>query len=247
MAAGAAGFAIDNKRWPLAGALVGCVPLAVGFALGTAFHQVLSAFGGLLLLLAAARQGRAKVGIAAVAWAFVSHSILAILLSRFWPTRAAACFPEGATYWVKQLHWIVSGHDPEYVMANWLPAHFQLLGAMVLFTYVSLGLATMLQGFYEVDLMNYYVGRLLASSDGSPLSLLLGWHPWSVLRGVCYTVLMFEVASWSLSRLTGRELSTVAARRWRWGIAGVFFALDCIVKLGATEAVRSTLAAHLVF
>jgi len=247
MAAGAAGFAIDNKRWPLAGALVGCVPLAVGFALGTAFHQVLSAFGGLLLLLAAARQGRTKVGIAAVAWAFVSHSILAILLSRFWPTRAAACFPEGATYWVKQLHWIVSGHDPEYVMANWLPAHFQLLGAMVLFTYVSLGLATMLQGFYEVDLMNYYVGRLLASSDGSPLSLLLGWHPWSVLRGVCYTVLMFEVASWSLSRLTGRELSTVAARRWRWGIAGVFFALDCIVKLGATEAVRSTLAAHLVF
>lgn len=187
-----------------------------------------------------------KRGLGIVAVAFGAHSLCAILLAYHAPERAAACMPSGAAYFAKQLHWIKTGEDPEYVVANWLPAHFQLLGAMILFTYLSLGFLPFVQGFFEVDLMNYYVGRLLAGSDGSPVSLLLGWHPWSVLRGICYALLAYEVASLSLQRLTGRPLSPSKRRMARMGAAGAFFALDCVVKYATTEAVRGALSSHLV-
>ena len=154
----------------------------------------------------------------------------------------AACVPGGEAYWQANLSWIVTGEDPEYEIVNWLPAHIQLLGAIVILGYLSLGLIPFYEGFYEVDLMNYYVGRLVTESAGSPLAVLLGWHAWSVARGLCYTVLVFEVAQWSLGRLTGRELAAPAARRSRWAIALGFFLVDCGLKLFVTEPARAMLA-----
>lgn len=237
---------LSGRRWIAVGAAAGAVPLLLGAALGLSWHQPLSAALVAMLLLGALRADDQRRGLGVLAVAFAAHSLVAIALAYHAPDRAAACLPGGSAYWAKNLHWIKTGEDPEYIVANWLPAHFQLLGAMILLTYMSLGFVPLIQGFHEVDLMNYYVGRLLAGSDGSPVSLLLGWHPWSVLRGVCYALVAYEVASWSLERLTGRPLSP-PARRWaRMGAAGAFFALDCVVKYFSVEAVRGALSSHFI-
>jgi hypothetical protein len=71
---------------------------------------------------------------------------------------------------------------------------------------------------------------------------MLGWHPWSVCRGIGYLVLTYEIASLSLSRLSGTPLASLQARQWRWGLGLGFLVLDGIIKYTLLEAVRRVLA-----
>jgi hypothetical protein len=177
--------------------------------------------------------------------AFAAHSVLVIGLAALDPVGLAVIFPDGEAYWEQSREWIVSGASREYQPGWWLPAHFQLLAAMAAFTYTSLGLISLWQGFHEVDLMNFYVGALLAHSRHPGVALTVGWHPWSVCRGLGYLVLTFEVASFSLQRLTGVPLSPTG-RRWRRWLAGLaLLLLDGLLKYTLLEPVRQVLAANL--
>lgn len=227
-------------RWLLAAIGVGALPLLVCAAIGTRAHQFACALLLFPLLVVFLKADRFAHGVALIATAFAAHSVVAILLSRIAPETAAACLPGGSEYWAKNLHWIRTGEDPEYVLANWLPAHAQLTVAMLLFGYVSLGLIPFMQGFYEVDLMNFYVGRLMETSGDAPLSLLLGWHPWSVARGLGYVALIFEVAALSYARLTGTTRRGL--RAGRLGLALLFLVADGVIKYGLMEGVRGQLA-----
>lgn len=237
---------VAGARWAPSACLAGTAPLLLLAPLGLWLHQPISALALFLLVLALVRESRHAAAIGVVLVGYASHSALAIALSYAYPEPLAACLPDGAAYWSHQEQWIRTGEDPEYVLVNWLPAHFQLLFAVALLSYLTLGLGPLLSGFYEVDLMNYYVGRLLAASDGSPWTLLVGWHPWSILRGLCYAVLVVEVASLSLERLSGNTLAPARERATRFGVALVFFGADCLVKYGAAPLVREVLYAHML-
>jgi hypothetical protein len=117
--------------------------------------------------------------------------------------------------------------------------------AMALFTYTSLGFIPLWQGFYEVDLMNFYVGQLLAHSSSPWSALILGWHPWSLCRAAGYFFLTFEVTSVSFERLTGRQMSTPGSRRLRWAAGISFLLLDGATKYLLLDAVRKSLAENL--
>jgi hypothetical protein len=242
---------LEGPRWWLAAACAGTVPLLLAFGLAAsggpalAAHQPISAVVLFFLLLAAVRGERPVRGTGALAVGFAAHSAAAIGLTLLDPASAASILPDGEAYWRAQEAWITTGADPEYDPANWVPAHLQLLVGIVALSFVSFGLVALMQGMYEVDLMNCYVGHLLARSDAPSVSLALGWHPWSVLRGLCYVVLVYEVASWSLSRFTGRPLADPAARRRRWALALALFAADGLVKITLLEPVRAGLAAHI--
>ncbi|MGE0707000.1 MAG: hypothetical protein AB7N76_02585 [Planctomycetota bacterium] len=236
------------RRWgfvPVA-LLTGVLPLLLGAALGRPIHQALTALLLFALFLSALRSQRLGAAVATVGLVFLGHSVLAIALSAAFPERMAACLPGGADYWEQQRIWITTGVNDEYLVANWLPFHAQLFAAMVVLSYLSLGLLPFYQGFYEVDLMNYYVGQLVTRSDSLGVALGLGWHPWSVCRGLCYVALALVVGQASLARMCGRPLGTPRARGALWGAAVLFFLLDCWVKFLATEAVRSALQRNLL-
>jgi hypothetical protein len=77
------------------------------------------------------------------------------------------------------------------------------------------------------------------------VALAVGWHPWSLCRGLGYLFVTFEVANLSLGRLAGVPLST-PARRWRRWAAGItLLLLDGLLKFLLLEPVRRTLAANL--
>jgi len=235
---------LHGRWWLLAAAAIGVVPVLIASRTGGAWHQLASAFLLFPLFLAAVREDRTVRGLAVVGLCFAAHNAAAIGLSAS-SAEFGALFPDGPEYWAKQQVWITTGTDPEYQVMNWLPAHLQLFAGIVLYCFLSLGFVAFIQGFYEVDLMNFYVGRLIASSDSVAPALLLGWHPWSALRGLCYLLLVWEVASWSLERMTGRTLSTPERRMGRWLAACGFFVADCVVKLAILEPVRRTLADNL--
>jgi hypothetical protein len=176
---------------------------------------------------------------------FAGHSVAIIGVTSIAPETAAAMVPGGEEYWQKQWHWITTGKDPEYEWHAWGPAHAQLFCGTTLFSVTSLGVITLHQGFFEVDLMNYYNGQLLRISRRPELALCYGWHLWSLLRGCGYVVLTYELTSLGLQLAMGRSLAPWSERAIRWGVGTGFLILDATTKWCLLETVRQQLAANL--
>lgn len=235
-----------GARWPLAAVAIGVIPLLASYALAMGGHQVVSACALTFLVLGFAREDAWIRGAAAITLAFLAHSVLAIALTHADPAGAAGVVPGADWYWNKQITWIETGQDPEYALSAWLPAHLQLLGAMGALGVTSFGGAAYYEGFFEVDLMNFYNGRLLDRSASLPLALLLGWHVWSLLRGAGYVFLSFELTSLSLQWISGTRVSNLANRSWRWALGVSFLAADAVTKILLLEPVRQALFNNLI-
>jgi hypothetical protein len=208
-------------------------------------QQAVSALLLFLPFIALVRNDQPVKATALIALAFGIHSLLAISLAAGDTAALDDVMPGGEQYWQQQETWIRTGQDPEYETKNWLPAHLQLLGGAGVLSFTSLGLLPLLEGMKEVDLMNFYVGRLAAVSHSPAAAVLIGWHPWSVLRGFAYAILVFEIASLSLQQLCGRTLSTARRRAWRWWLGLGLFACDCVVKYFTLDPVRVQLFRNL--
>jgi hypothetical protein len=236
------------KPWPwwvALGLLLGTVPLLFDYALGLSSNRLVTSMLLTPLLLAAVARDWQGRGLVLLLLTFASHNILTIVLAFQDPLGLGPVCPGGAGYWEKSRTWILTGVSEEYDLGWWLPAHFQWLGVMIGFTYTSFGMIPVWRGLYEVDVMNFYVGQLLAHSNAPAVTLVLGWHPWSLCRGIGYLFLTFEVASLSLARLTGVSLSSWRRRLGRWLIGLSFLLLDGLLKYFCLESVRQVLAGHL--
>jgi hypothetical protein len=225
---------------------VGTLPVVASYTLGVPGHQVASALALTLLCLSCAREDAWLQGIGAIALAYAAHCVMVIALAYGDPQGVAPLLPDAESYWQKQLHWITTGDDPEYHWAAWVPAHLRLLGGTMFYSYTSLGALTFYEGFYEVDLMNFYTAQLLRHSQSQPQALAAGWHLWSLLRGLGYLFLTFEVISLSLQRLFRMPLSTRHRRQWRWAIGLSLILADGLAKAILLEPVRSTLFTNLL-
>jgi hypothetical protein len=234
-----------GRRWALAAIAVGAVPALVGYLCGSTLHQPATALLLALLFFACLARDRLGRAIGLVTLVIGAHSAVVIALSARDPAGAAVILPGSEAYWQRTWSWIATGEDQEYRWSEWLPAHALLLVVVPLGAYTSFGAIPFASGIEQVDLMNFYVGRLAAMSESPTLAVVLGWHPWSVVRGVAYTVLVFEVASWSLERLSGCPLSTRKRRTQRWMCGISLVLLDGVVKLTLSPVIRDCLFANL--
>jgi hypothetical protein len=116
----------------------------------------------------------------------------------------------------------------------------------MVWSFLTLGVQTFQRGFFEVDLMNYYNGQLWLRSANRPAGLALGWHIWSVLRGLGFLLLTYEVISLAMQCATGRELAP-RSRRWkRWTAAAALLVADGLAKHWLLEPVRQGLYENLL-
>lgn len=233
-------------RWIASALAGGALPFAFSFATGLPGHQAVSALCVTLLGLACVRAGDWRKSVATVALAFLAHSALVIVLAGAQPQRAAALLPNAAEYWEKQLRWIQTGQDPEYELSAWVPAHLQLLGGTLLYTYTSLGGLTFYEGFREVDLMNFYNAQLLNRSGNRAWALLLGWHVWSLARGIGFLLLSLEIAAISLERLTNSSLPQRRGRSRRLVAGLALLVLDGLLKWLLLDTVRRQMLLNLI-
>jgi hypothetical protein len=234
-----------GPRWLSVAAILGLAPVAVDVAVGHAVSHLITPLLVFPLLLAAVARDRFHPGLTCLGLVFLFHSAAVIVVAAVAPETLAQAHPDGVGYWIETEEWLRTGQSRAYDVGAWGPAHFWLAAVMTLWGYLSLGFVPLLRGLYELDLMNVYVGHLLAHSRGPSPVLLLAWHPWSLCRGVGFLFVTFELASLSLSRLTGVPLSPVQSRVWRWTLGVVFLLLDAGVKWSCSEPVRQALASQL--
>jgi hypothetical protein len=222
------------------------VPCIVSYGLGVPGHQAVSALALTPLCLPCVRRDAWLQGMSLIALAFAAHCAVVITLSQVDAYGVGAILPDATAYWHKRLLWVTTGDDPEYHWANWVPAHVRLLSGTTLSSYTSLDALTFYEGFYEVDLMNFYTAQLLRQSHSQPLALATGWHIWSLLRGLGYLCITFEVTSLALQHLLRTPLSPWSRRRRRWGLGLALILADCLAKAVLLEPVRSTLYTNLL-
>jgi hypothetical protein len=232
--------------WLFAGALAGTLPAVLAIATGPLPARAITVALLVPLFLASVARDWLVRSLLLLAAAFAGHSALTIAYFHTNPAALPAQFPPGAAYWVETHSWLVTGESREYELTFWVPAHVQLLVAVVLFTYTSLGIVPLWEGFYEVDLMNGYVSQLLLHSHDSWTVFGMGWHPWSICRGIGFCFIIFEVCSISLGRLTGSALSNRRRRAVRWLVGIGFLSLDAALKYVLLEPVRAALAGNLM-
>lgn len=238
------GWAPQWIAWPLT-ILATLAPLAIAFPLGSPHHQIISA--GLIAwgLLGFVASDRWLAGISWLGCAFLFHCITAVLLTVNFPDHCQLLFPGANEYWAKQEAWITTGKDPEYELTAWLSAHVQLILGSSLFSLTSLGVTTFVQGLFEVDLMNYYVGRLILRSDSTWIAVSRGWHTWSILRGLGFLFLTFEIVSLGYWMFTGTNSSSAKLRIIRSSIGIGFLIADGVCKYLILDSVRQELFANL--
>ena len=119
-----------------------------------------------------------------------------------------------------------------------------ILFGTTFYSYTSFGALAFYAGFQQVDMMNFYNARLMAQSVSEPMALGFGWHLWSILRGLGYLFITFEVISHSLQLCSGRELSARRSRCTRWSIGLMLLVADGVVKFATLEAVRLQLQSN---
>lgn len=237
--------AVAGRRWLSAALAIGTVPILAGFALGSWLHQPLTGLALALLALPCVAADRFFRAAGIVAVAVFSHSAIAIGLAASDPGRAAPILRGSSDYWHATWNWVRHGADDEYRTEVWLPRHAALVAVATAFGYTSFGAVPFLRGIEEIDLMNFYVGRLIRRSERPELAVLFGWHPWSFVRGLAFAFIVFEVTSISLERFTGRTLSTRRRRIVRWTAGLSLELLDGTIKVLFAPAIREQLFLNL--
>jgi hypothetical protein len=187
---------------------------AVGWLVGVpAVVPVLNTAASFPFLVAALRHGDVRVAIARMlVWA-LALGVSATLLSYARPSLTDTMFLRGAAYRAEMFAWVMTGHGAESTPSQFIPeqlAHAGLFSALAL---ASGGVLAMPMGAILMNYMGHYVGTLAAASARPALTMLLGWHPWAVVRIVSFVVIGVVLSAPVLSRLGGFAIDWRTARR----------------------------------
>ncbi|HEX7779243.1 MAG TPA: hypothetical protein VF424_08405, partial [Vicinamibacterales bacterium] len=91
------------------------------------------------------------------------------------------------------------------------------------------GALAMPMGAVLMNQMGEYVGAMAAQSAAPASSVILGWHPWAVVRIVAFVVLGVVLSGVLLSRVMSFPFSLGAERRWL-AIGARLLVVDLVLK-----------------
>jgi hypothetical protein len=163
-------------------------------------------------MVLALKRGDVRLAIARMLLWALTMGVCATLLSYARPSSTSTLFLNAEAYRLEMFRWVITGAGAESTPAIFVPQ--QLLHAIV-FSVLALGTGGVLAMPMGAVLMNYmghYVGALAASSKQPVLTMLLAWHPWSVIRVVSFVTLGVVLSAPLLSRVGRFTLDLRAAR-----------------------------------
>ena len=199
---------------------------AIGIPLLIPVFNTLAAFPFMVAALA-----RADVRLAVarmLVWAF-ALAVCATLWSYAQPWRTDSLFLRAAPYRVEMFEWVMTGRGAESDPARFIPQQAAHAGVFAALALVSGGVLALAMGAVLMNYMGHYVGTLAAASAHPLPVLVLGWHPWAVIRIVSFVTIGVVLSVPLLSWLGGFRVDRRAARRLlAWAAAGLI--ADLVLK-----------------
>ena len=205
---------------------------AAGWLIGSpVLVPILNTLASFPFMVDALRRGQLRVAIARMlVWA-LALGVGATLLSYARPSQTDSLFIHGAAYRNEMFAWVLSGRGAESTPSEFIPQQvLHALGVSAL-SLVSAGLLAMLMGAVLMNYMGHYVGALAATSAHPALTMVLGWHPWAVVRVVSFVTIAVVLSTPLLGRLVAVRVDRDDARRLLvFGLAGLV--ADVVLKAG---------------
>lgn len=192
---------------------------AIGLPLLVPVFNTLAAFP---FMVAALSRGDVRLAVARMlVWA-LALGVCATLLSYAQPWRTDALFLRAASYRVEMFQWVMTGRGAESDPARFIPQHALHVAVFAVLALVSAGVLALAMGAVLMNYMGHYVGTLAAASAHPLPALVLGWHPWAVIRIVSFVVIGVVLSVPLLSWLGGFRVDGRTARRLLgWAAVGL--------------------------
>lgn len=132
------------------------------------------------------------------------------------PFAAARAIFHGTEYVQEMFHWIRTGIGPEGTPSLFIPQHLLHLGIFIVLSLCTASLLSLLMGAALMNFMSFYVGSLIVASRNPGVAMLMGWHPWSILRIAAFVVLGVILAEPLICRISKRPYESSGVRKYVW-------------------------------
>jgi hypothetical protein len=129
------------------------------------------------------------------------------------PDRAEASILQGKAYQEEMFQWIKTGIGAEGNPMQFVPQHllhFVIFTALSIFTGSLLSLA---MGAVLMNYMSFYVSNVIHASHDQMLAILMGWHPWSIIRVASFVILGVILGEPVICKFSGRDYDDYAGAR----------------------------------
>ncbi len=181
-------------------------------------------------MVLALRKGAVTLAIARMlVWA-ATLGVCATTLSYIQPLPTNRLFLRGADYRNEMFEWVRTGNGAESSPSVFIPAQARDTAIFSALAIATGGVVAMTMGAVLMNQMGHYVGALAAWSAHPAITMILGWHPWAVIRIASFVVIGVVLSMPVLSRVIGFAADFPEAARMflPWAAAGLV--LDVILK-----------------
>jgi hypothetical protein len=210
----------------------------LSYALGWALNAprlvpILNTAASFPFMVLALKRGAVRVAIARMLLWALTMGVCATLLSYARPAETDTLFLRGAAYRTEMHAWVRTGVGAESAPSRFIPQQARDAVIFVALALATGGVLAMPMGAVLMNYMGHYVGTLAALSARPALTMMLGWHPWAVIRVVSFVTLGVTLSAPLLSR--------VARFRFRWRDVCAYVAVAC-AGLALDIALKALLA-----
>jgi len=220
-------------RTAAAGLAIVCGTLlsyAVGWVVDVPFLvPILNTAASFPFMVAALVRGSVRLAVARMLIWALTMGTAATLLSFARPSQTDTLFLRGAAYRAEMFAWVMTGRGAESSPRQFLPQHARDTALFIGFAATTGGLVAMPMGAALMNYMGHYVGALAAASRRPAVTMILGWHPWAVIRVISFVILGVLLSIPVLSRLYGFRVDWKQARPF-FVVATSGLVVDVVMK-----------------
>jgi hypothetical protein len=203
---------------------------ALGALLGVpVLLPILNAAAGVPFMVLALRRGDLRLAVARMLLWALAMGVCATLWSYARPAQTDVLFLRGEAYRTEMFRWVLTGKGAESTPSQFIP---QQAGHAAVFSALAAatgGLLAMPIGAVLMNYMGHYVGALASASRHPAWAVVLGWHPWAVIRIISFVVIGVVLSVPLLSRVTATRIDTRLAKRLL-SVAGAGLVADVLLK-----------------
>jgi hypothetical protein len=183
------------------------------------------------LMVKSLRVGQVRRAVAIMlVWAMTLGVAATTMAAMGWSrTRSGGDLFLRPAYRDQMIEWVRTGIGPESQPGVFIPRHLAYAGVFSAAALATGGALAMPMGAVLMNQMGEYVGAMARQSAHPATSVILGWHPWAVVRVIGFVIIGVVLSGVLLSRVLRFSFSLARHRRFLY-VGASLLALDIALK-----------------